>query len=237
MTHKYSGHAATPALPAGTRADVWDLGGTTPVYPWPTAAGPLRIAAGGNPADTAAGLGAREVTIYGLDENFEEVSESLATAGASASADTVNNFIRVFDVHVTESGAYGAANTGDISIETNPGGVVLAAVLAGFGSAQMSMYTIPATARSAYLKRFDVAVESNKVCDVTLWHRPSADVIAAPFEPPRVIKRFLGMEGPLSYESDEILFLPKTDIWISATPDSGGGGSRVSTILELIIVE
>lgn len=47
--------------------------------PTSTSATTLRIKAGGNANDDAAGTGAREVTLEGLDENFELASEAVAT--------------------------------------------------------------------------------------------------------------------------------------------------------------
>lgn len=235
MTHTVIKHAANPGLTAGTEEDVWDNGGT---YPWLTAAAPLRVAAGGDAADDVAGLGAQQVTIYGLDADLNEIEETLDTNGASASADTTQSFRRVNEVHVTRVGTYSAANTGDINIETNPGGDVVAAVLAGYGSAQMSMYTVPASARGAYLKLLHASVERTRLSDVILWHRNNADDVAAPFPAKRVIKRFLGITGPVRYEANDFeVFMPKTDIWISAVADSGGGGSRISTITEFLVVD
>ena len=59
------------------------------VYNTPQVAGAttLRVKAG-DANDTAAGTGAREVTLIGLDETGAEVTEAVATAGAAASATT-----------------------------------------------------------------------------------------------------------------------------------------------------
>ena len=46
----------------------------------------LRIRAGGNAADTATGSGARSVRLSGLDADGAEIVETIATAGAGASA-------------------------------------------------------------------------------------------------------------------------------------------------------
>ena len=81
------------------------------VYQTPqgSAATALRIKSGGDANDTAAGSGARSVTLEGLDENFELATEALATAGASASSATSTTFTRLFRAYVTPdtgSGTY-----------------------------------------------------------------------------------------------------------------------------------
>ena len=86
----------------------------------------LRIKAGGNAADDAAGAGARSVRLTGLSATGAVVSETLATAGASASAATTQTFIRLFDAEVIDSGTYGTqsvgSHVGDIVIENASGG-------------------------------------------------------------------------------------------------------------------
>ena len=51
----------------------------------------LRVKAGGNANDTAAGSGARQITLVGLDATGNVITETLATAGASASAATTKS--------------------------------------------------------------------------------------------------------------------------------------------------
>jgi len=92
----------------------------------------LRIKAGGNANDTAAGTGARSVRLTGLNATGVVVSETIATAGASASAATTATFIRLFDAEVVDSGTYGTQDAGshaaDIVIDFDddlPAGAVL----------------------------------------------------------------------------------------------------------------
>ena len=65
----------------------------------------LRIKAG-NVNDTANGTGAREVYIEGIGTDGLIQSEYLTTAGTSASANSVNSYIRLFRAFVSKSGTY-----------------------------------------------------------------------------------------------------------------------------------
>ena len=117
----------------GTSFEPVALGG---VYQTPQAASAttLRIKSGGDSNDTAAGSGARQVTLEGLDENFEEVSETVATNGASASSATTATFTRLYRVYVSESGTYATlaagSHVGDIVIENGSGGTDWATISA-----------------------------------------------------------------------------------------------------------
>lgn len=86
----------------------------------------MRIKAGGNAADTAAGAGAREVTLIGLDASGNVVTEAIATNGISASSATTNSFIRLYRAYVSASGTYATAAAGShtaaIVIENSAGG-------------------------------------------------------------------------------------------------------------------
>ena len=77
---------------------------TLATYWQPIAAETVRVKAGGNANDTAAGSGCREITIEGLDGSWAEASEAEATAGASASTATTTTFIRVFRAYCSSMG-------------------------------------------------------------------------------------------------------------------------------------
>lgn len=67
-----------------------------------------------NANDTAAGTGARTVLITGLDENYNDVTESIILNGLTG-VNTTKQFIRVFKVRVTTAGS-GATAAGDIYV-------------------------------------------------------------------------------------------------------------------------
>lgn len=188
----------------------------------------LRVKAGGNAADDAAGLGAREVTIQGILGDGSYASEAVATAGASASSATSNQFIRIFRAFVSASGTYAGASTashsGDIVIENSAGTEDWATISAtDFGRSQTNIgaYSVP-TGRRAILHTIILNVDSNKTGDILLFKREGILETSAPYEAMRLQLEFVGVTG----EHELILPVPmifteKTDFGFMAKVDTG----------------
>jgi len=227
--HKFGANADV----GGTAEVIWTPGST---YPWPEAAETVRVKAGGNAADTAAGAGAQEITIQGLDENWELVEEAVETAGASASAATTATFIRVFRAFVSRVGAYGAANTGAINIENTTSTNVIANIGAALGQTEMALYTIPAGYKG-YLTSIEATVDTNQSADLRFWQRPNADDVVTPFSgAARLVTRFLALATAANRNlKAPIEFAPKTDIWVDGI--SGGASSVVAASFDLVLVK
>lgn len=225
---------ANPAIAAGSTEAVTYLGTLNLL----TAASTVRIKSGGNAADTAAGVGARQITVEGLDSSFNRISETLATAGASASAATAQSFFRVYRMYVSQTGAYGSlatgANTGDIVVENSGGGTDLIALRAGRGQGQYGAYTIPA-GYSGYLTSVDATAEGGKATDIFMYQRPNADTVVAPYSAKRMVLSFKGLAGDAQrYLTSYIRFNAKTDIWFEATGPSGGSSCSLEFQLLLL---
>ena len=176
------------------------------VYQTPqgSAATALRIKSGGDANDTAAGSGARSVTLEGLDENFELATEALATAGASASSATSTTFTRLFRAYVTPdtgSGTYASSSAGshadDIVVENSGGGTDWATIDAtDFPKSQSEIgaYSVP-SGYTAYVKLREVTIDSGKTCDLIFFWRANADESAAPYSPMRAQSVLTGVAG------------------------------------------
>ena len=206
------------AVPNGTFADLWAYGPTDPIYNWPTTDETLRIAAGGNVADTAAGAGARKVFVQYLDSNGDQQQDELTLAGASASDATTSTARRILRAWVSETGTYGDNNTGDITIENSTSGQVVAFFGAGIGQTQLSMYTIPAN-YTGYIFKVGVEIASgaNKDADVRMWSRRDAYVTSAPYGAKRLMHQWAAVQGSNLLEFDSPVVLPAlTDVWLEA---------------------
>ncbi len=182
---------------------------------WLSAAAPVRVKAGGNAADAAAGNGARKVLVTGLDADFAEASEEITTNGASASSPTATSFIRVLEAHVTDCGSYATPyNTGDVSIETT-GGVEVIRMLAGRAQSQVGVYTVPA-GKVFYLAHVGVSVEGSKAATLRLWMRANAGDVVAPYTAQRLVNEWPVFQGALErrHETWEA-YAAKTDLWVS----------------------
>lgn len=197
----------------GSNADV----GTTfePIaedgmYPTPQAASAttIRVKAGGNANDTAAGSGAREVTIQGLNELGELKSEAVATAGASASSATTTTFIRVFKAWVSASGTYATsaagAHSASITLENGAGGTDWATIpFSGFAFSRTSIaaYSVP-LGYTAYVLNLSATVQSNKTADILFFCRENILESAAPYSSMQLLKRWVGVNAQIDHVFD-----------------------------------
>lgn len=181
IVHKFG---RNPAI--GTTFAPVCMGGVyqTPQYGSATT---LRIAAGGDANDTAAGSGARSITLQGLDETGALVSETIATAGASASSATTTTFSRLFRFYVEASGTYATASAGshadDITIENGAGGTtwgVIDATSFPQGQSEVGAYTVPA-GYTGYITEMTMISDATKPTDILLFQRKDANQTAAPY--------------------------------------------------------
>ncbi|GAG59516.1 unnamed protein product [marine sediment metagenome] len=164
------------------------------IYRTPQVAGAtaLRIKAG-DVADDAAGVGAREVTIQGLDETGALVTEAVATAGVSASANTSATFIRFFRAWVSASGTYASQTAGshaaDIVIENAAGSEDWGTIeFAPFPKAQTEIgaYSV-AIGVTAYLLSATVFSDTSKTTTVIFFQRTNILQTAAPYDGMRIV--------------------------------------------------
>jgi len=222
-----------PVVSASAREDIWSLGLTYTGYL--SAALPVRVQAGGNAADTAAGAGARGVKIIGLDSDFDIIEETVATAGASASALTVQPFIRVYRVQASGvGGVYGTpgANTGAITIESS-GADVMAHIGATLGQTEQTHYCVPAGYR-AHLRHASTSV-GEREASVELYQRAALPIVA-PFASKRIVHRWPAnlLSAEEYWERGAIIFDEKTDLWGEAVGSSGAPSAvELSYTLEL----
>lgn len=204
---------------------------------WPLSAPTtVRIKAGGDVADTALGLGAREVTIQGINTSFNEVTETIVTTGVSASLDTSTSWWRVHRAFVSACGTYGGANTGVITIENAVGGTDLIAIGADDGQSQFAGFTVP-LATSAFLLSANICVDSKKSADIRLYTRTDIDITTGPVPGKRLRLFFDGVTGDLPYRPHAPVgaFPEKSDIWWEARGD--GSTASVSVECELLLVD
>jgi len=169
----------------------------------------LRLKAGGNANDTAAGSGARQITLVGLDATGNVITETLATAGASASAATTKSFIRLTEAYVSKSGTYASqsagSHAGNITIENGSGGTdwaLIADGTLGKGQAEIGAYTTPLN-RSAAVSNITISSDSDKKTNLVMFRRDNILETAAPYSPMTMI-----MEFPQNAGINEIILDP-----------------------------
>jgi len=217
------------------------------VYNTPQAASAttLRIKAGGNANDTAAGSGAREVTLEGLDENFAYATEAVATAGASASSATTTTFTRLFRAYVSSSGTYATSAAGShsatITIENGAGGTDWAEIDATdfpLSQTEIAAYSV-ASGYTAYVFLDDITIETNgKTVDVLFFQRATADDSAAPYSAMRVVAALYGLTPGIQDLAGRVVpygpFVGPCDMGFMAKVDTGTGGVSAEFEIHLL---
>ena len=127
----------------GDEETVWSQGGN---YPWIDSAVTMFVSSS-SANDTNGGTGANTILIQGLDEDYNEIEETVALNGQTQVA-TQLSYLRVYRAFVTLAGSSGTAG-GTIYIGSSgasagvPNGTVYANL--GFGNqTQIAAYTVPA---------------------------------------------------------------------------------------------
>lgn len=156
---------------------IWEQGG---VYSYLTSASTLKVSSS-SAADDSAGTGVRTVEVFGLDANYNEVSETVTMDGQTG-VDTTTEFLRVYRV-VARSAGTGGTNAGDIylgsgSISSGVPANKYAKILAGEGQTLMALWTVPA-GYTAYIMKATFSsgtTATNKYAEVRLKVRPENEV-------------------------------------------------------------
>lgn len=196
---------------------------------FPSAASTVRIKAGGNVNDTANGSGAREVTVIGVDANGLEISEAIATNGASASADTTLAFFRIVRAYVSKSGTYltsgvssQGTNQADIVIEDSGGSNDWITITQYEGQSQHGAFYIPAN-KVGYLVGAIITISGTKEADVLMYIRPDACNTSPPVSARRLKLYLDGVIGEATYPPGNPQYIGSDcDVWFNFIPTANG---------------
>lgn len=142
-----------------TAYPIWNVAANRPYV---TTATVLKISSS-SADDDSAGTGARTIAIYGLDQNYNAISESVILDGQTE-VNTGNSYLRVSKIVVTSVGS-GGFNAGVIYAGT---GTVTAGVPAvihelvpiNFNASMSGVYTVPA-GYTAYVYQGGLTSQSN----------------------------------------------------------------------------
>jgi hypothetical protein len=127
----------------GDEETVWAEGGD---YPWLDSAVTMFVSSS-SANDTSGGTGANTILIQGLDEDYNEIEETVALNGQTQIA-TQLSYLRVYRSYVTLAGSAGTSG-GTIYIASSgatggvPDGTVYASLALG-NQTQIAAYTVPA---------------------------------------------------------------------------------------------
>lgn len=224
---KMIGHNNAIALPI---EDVLDQGG---LYPWLTTAVTMTISSA-DANDTSAGTGARTVTVYGLDANYLEISETLTMNGQTA-VTTANSYLRVNKILVRTAGSLGY-NAGNIYLGTGTVTTGVPAVIhlqisysanyLGECSSLACIYTIPA-GKTGFIDDFNLSLDSAIQTEWWVKIRPLGEVFQS-------IHRNMANQNSVGEQLHcPIKILQKTDICMRA---SAATSTDIAAEMELTIV-
>lgn len=130
------------AVQAAAREDVWDGGGT---YIHLNAGERLNIQSS-SIQDSSSGTGAQEVSLLGLDDDWNVISENIPTNGAS-NVLSVKTYFRFFRGIVTAAGT-DSGTAGNITFTSETSGILQAQITNGtaqFNQTEMALMSIPNT--------------------------------------------------------------------------------------------
>lgn len=217
---------ANPSL-----SSTWQPISTSGTYQTPLTAQTLEILSSDS-YDNITGIGARQVTIIGLDSNWNEITEVVNMSGTSPVV-LSNNFTRVYRMFVSASGTYAnssaGSHTGTITLRGQGGGVTWATIdlVNGFpfGQTLIAVYTIPA-GKTGYLLNKQITLESTKPVDIALFQRQNIDNVTAPYGTMRILKYYIGQEGEIVVDDEVPIKIPeKTDIGFMGRVSTSGTAS------------
>ena len=204
------------------------------VYQVPTTATALEVVSS-DANDTAAGSGARTVTIIGLDSNWVEVSQTVSMNGTTAVA-IPTSLTRVYRATVATSGTYANAaagsHAGTITVQGAGGGATwLQIYFTDFprGQSQCGIYTIP-SGKTGVVYFHYISVDSNKSADVVFFRRENADTVAAPYSAMKANIELIGLSGIINLldsASPQGPFVGPCDIGFMGKFGTGTGGISV----------
>jgi hypothetical protein len=167
----------------------------------------LRVRSGGNAADSATGAGARSIRLLGLDVNGNLVDDVIATAGASASALSSVQFLRLFDASVVTSGTYAAqtsfSHVGTINIEDASGNLwaVIQDTDIPRGDSECAVYSVPKD-RTLFITNIRLqAVEANKA-NIVMFKRSGILQTDPPYDGMTLIGEFPSFSGATQFTYD-----------------------------------
>lgn len=143
-------------------------------YVFPPSASVMTVSSS-DALDTSAGIGLQQVEIFGLDLNYEPISEIITLQG-QAPQTTINSYLRI-----QGNGLVGKVvgsnnfNLGKIYIGTGAVAVGVPAVIynsieIGQNASQSGFFTVP-NKQSGYMVSINSSVEGNKFVELDVWGR------------------------------------------------------------------
>jgi len=209
--HKYGGVFGTALASFST---VWTAADTsaTALYNWGHSAGTLSVV-------STSGSDVTDVTIQGLDADYNFVEETFTLTGTTPVVGATS-FTRVNRAFMNT-----ATNVG--KIQASIGGVVVTEIGVGFGQTLQCFYTVPA-GKTGYMTNINASASKNQSTDLFLFQRPFGGAF-------RVVSTLSLNQASQSIEfSVPLKFTEKTDIDLRV---QGSSNATISADFTIILVD
>ena len=164
-----------------TPEDVWETGGVYTGFPTGSAETLAVLSSDAN--DTSAGTGARSVTFFGLDADYNDVSETIILNGTTP-VTSVSTVMRVHSAYVSDAGS-GEFNAGTITLRhSSTTANVFLNIQPARNQSNCAAYTIPA-GKTGYVRRVHASIRGSNSANIdgALWIRTFGN-------PPRLRRPF-----------------------------------------------
>lgn len=139
------------------------------VYAFPTAGMQMTLESSDNTQDKAGGTGALTVTIYYLDSNYAEKSETVTLNGTTKADTAGTDIFRVNNMRVATTGT-NYKPVGNLSLKGKVDTLTYGYIRAGYTRQRQMVYTVPAS-KNLYIvfaSAYAVHTAANKACILTL---------------------------------------------------------------------
>ena len=196
---------------------IWTGGG---LYPWSALnTAQVLYAISTSTSDT------NEMTIEGLDSDYNKITEVITLNGTTA-VSTTNQFKRVYRMIYNHT----AENVGTITLRTGSGtGTVVAQIDIGYSQTLMAIYTIPA-GYTGYILQLGASVNKNEDVQIAMYQREFNQAFKI-FHLSELYQESYSMNFPIP-----IKFEQKTDLEIRAS-EVETNGTRVTATFDLLLVK
>jgi len=178
--------------------------------------------------DDLGNTGAETLTIYGLDDNYDEIQEDITLNGLS-NVLTTNSYLRVYRMIVTSAGTNGS-NAGTITATAQTAATVQAYIGVGINQTLQSQYTVP-NGYYLLINDFEITVQKGDQAGVRGMIRPFGEV----FQVKRVYNVYQST-ARFSF-TPSLIVSPKSDITVRAVKISASALVDISVAYDGYLVE
>lgn len=132
-------------------------------------------------ADDLTGTGARTVEVFGLNDSYVEISETVDLDGAGAGfVATVNDYLRVYRMVVKTAGA-GEKSAGLITAQNIAENEIYLQIDIGLNKSLAGQWTVPAT-KTLFINQLDFSSAATKGSRFRVYARPENEVFQLEYQ-------------------------------------------------------